>query len=124
MHEISDANIRELVDTFYAKVRADPDLGPIFDRAIQDNWDAHLATMVDFWASVMLTAGRYKGNPFAAHRPLQLRPEMFDVWLGLWRESTAELFEPQVAALFDAKAERIAESLMAGLFFRPADLAR
>ena len=33
--------IRSLVDTFYARVRRDPLLGPVFDRAIED-WGAHL----------------------------------------------------------------------------------
>jgi hypothetical protein len=32
----------------------------------------HLATLVDFWSSVGLKTGRYRGNPQAAHRPLPL----------------------------------------------------
>ncbi len=62
---LSDDAIRHLVDSFYAKVRADPELGPIFERAIPGDWGPHLATMHDFWSSIMLTSGRYKGNPVA-----------------------------------------------------------
>lgn len=54
---ISDDGIRRLVDVFYAKVRADPDLAPIFERAIPGDWGPHLATMRDFWSSLMLTSG-------------------------------------------------------------------
>ena len=36
---IDDAAIGNLVRSFYAKVRQDPDLGPIFEAAIGDEWD-------------------------------------------------------------------------------------
>src|SRR6185312_8235838 len=64
---LTEKAIGELVDQFYVKVRADAELGPVFDRAISD-WGPHLATMRNFWSSVMLTSGRYKGNPVAVHR--------------------------------------------------------
>ncbi len=44
--------------------------------------------------------------------------ELFDRWLALWRETTSELLTASVAAQLQAKAERIAESLKLGLFFR------
>ena len=37
-----------LVNTFYAKVRNDKVLGPIFNNIIND-WDAHLELLTDFW---------------------------------------------------------------------------
>jgi hemoglobin len=64
---ISEDGIQRLVDEFYARVRADTELAPIFNRAIPGDWGLHLATMRDFWSSVMLTSGRYKGNPVAVH---------------------------------------------------------
>jgi len=65
--QISEDGIRRLVDAFYAKIRADPELAPIFERAIPGDWGPHLATMRSFWSSLMLTSGRYKGNPLAGH---------------------------------------------------------
>jgi len=62
--QISEDGIRRLVDEFYARVRADTELAPIFYRAIPGDWGLHLATMRDFWSSV---AERYKGNPSAVH---------------------------------------------------------
>jgi hemoglobin len=115
---IDDHGIRALVDAFYAKVRRDPQIGPIFNAAVHD-WDAHLATLADFWSSVMLTTGRYKGNPMAAHMKQPIRPEFFDRWLALWRETTHEMFQPELARRFVEKAERIGESLKLGLFYRP-----
>ena len=105
---------------FYAKVREDEKLGPTFNRVVGGDWDQHLAKMCDFWSSVMLLTGTYKGNPMAAHLRLKMvRPEHFERWLVLFRETAAELCAPEVAALFVAKAENIARSLQLGMFYRP-----
>jgi hemoglobin len=116
---LTDEAIGELVDQFYAKIRADAELGPVFDRAISD-WGPHLATMRNFWSSVMLTSGRYKGNPVAVHRRVEgIEFELFDRWLALFHETCRELFDDEIAAVFRIKAERIAESLKLALFYRP-----
>jgi len=117
---VSEEAIRRLVDEFYVKVRADAVLGPIFARAIPGDWGPHLATMRNFWSSVMLTSGRYKGNPVAVHgRVTGIEIGMFDRWLALFEETCNELFEPNLADAFRAKALRIAESLKLSLFYRP-----
>jgi hemoglobin len=115
----SEDEIGRLVDAFYGKVRADPELGPVFERAISD-WGPHLATMRNFWSSVMLTSGRYKGNPVAVHRRVKgLEFDLFERWLALFDETCREMFEPALAAVFQTKAERIAESLKLAIFYRP-----
>ena len=115
---ITELAIAALVERFYSKARRDPMIGPVFIAAVAD-WDAHLNTLRDFWSSVMLTTGRYKGNPMAAHVKHPIEPAFFDRWLALWRETAAELFAPPIADRFRDKAERIAESLKLALFFRP-----
>lgn len=117
--EITEQGIAALVHRFYEKVRRDPVIGPVFNDAV-DDWDEHLQKLCAFWSSVMLTTGRYKGNPMAAHLKLPIRPEFFERWLALWQETAAELFVPDTAARFQEKAERIAESLKLGLFYRPS----
>ena len=89
-----------------------------FNRAVGD-WDEHLRKLYDFWSSVMLTTGRYKGNPMAAHLKLPIQPQFFERWLALWQETAGEVFAPEPAALFREKANRIAESLKLALFYRP-----
>jgi hemoglobin len=61
--QISKDGIRRLADGFYDKVRADTELAPIFDRAIPGDWGLHLATMRDFWSSVMLKSVALQGEP-------------------------------------------------------------
>ena len=119
---ITEEAIHRLVDRFYARARRDELLGPVFARAIGESdlaWTAHLARLSDFWSSVMLTSGRYHGDPFSAHLRLSaLEPTMFDRWLALFGETCAELFEPDVADAFRERADRIARSLRMGLFER------
>jgi hemoglobin len=120
--EITEPAIAALVARFYAKARLDPLIGPVFNDAVED-WDEHLRTLNAFWSSVMLTSGRYKGNPMAAHLKLPIQPVFFERWLALWRETAAELFAPNLALQFAAKAGRIAESLKLALFYRPGTVA-
>lgn len=116
---MTEEQLTQLVHRFYAKVRDDELLGPVFDHAISD-WPHHLGKMVDFWSSVMLTSGRYKGNPMMMHLKhiARIRPEMFGRWLELWRDTAREVLGETGAAAMIAKAERIAESLQLGMFFK------
>lgn len=114
----SDDQIEDLVASFYARIRKDAELGPIFERVIGADWGPHLKTMCDFWSSVMNTTGRYKGKPIPAHVKLTgIEPRHFERWLALFNETTRELFEPALAQLFLMRAQRIAESLKLGFAF-------
>ena len=114
----TDDQIETLVATFYARIRKDPELGPIFLTAIGEDWTAHLKTMCDFWSSVMNTTGRYKGKPIPAHLKLRgIEPSHFERWLKLFSETAHGLFDGQLAAMFVVRAERIAESLKLGFAF-------
>jgi hemoglobin len=116
---VTEEQLSTLVDRFYAKVRNDEMIGPLFNEAIGD-WPGHLEKLNAFWSSVMLTSGRYKGNPMAMHlrHSEAIRPAMFVRWLKLWGETARETLSEVAAAGVIAKAERIAESLQLGLFFK------
>lgn len=119
---ITEEAIAAMLDRFYADVRRDPMLGPVFARAIADDaWPAHMRIINDFWTSVLLKTARYHRNPFTIHRRIDgLSPAMFARWLALFRESCDAQFAPEAADLIHGKAEMIASSLQAGLFFSPA----
>ena len=119
--DIGEALIERVVRRFYAKVRQDRTLGPIFETVIGADWEPHLAVMRDFWSSVLRMTGRYKGKPMVAHLRLKtVEPAHFEIWLALFRETAREECVPDIAALFIDRAERIAESLKLGMFHRPA----
>ena len=113
---VTETMIQDLVHAFYARVRLDPALGPIFNRVIGDNWDDHLAKLCDFWSSVLLMTGRFKGAPMAAHARLaDVQPAHFVRWLQLFRQTALERCPPAAGALFVAKSEMIAQSLQLGI---------
>ncbi len=117
--DLDRAFVGRLVREFYRRVRADQRLGPIFDGVIGDDWEPHLEKLTDFWSAVMLKNGAYSGRPVPAHMKLkQVREEDFDIWLGIFRRTAADLCAPEVATAFVQRAERIAESLKLAMFFR------
>lgn len=120
--EMSEALIVRVVHTFYGRVRQDALLGPIFESHVGHRWDEHLATLVDFWSSVALKSGRYRGNPQAAHGPLPLAEAHFARWLALFETTVHELCAGGAAALFIDRAHRIADSLQIGMNIGPKAL--
>ncbi|BAV64842.1 group III truncated hemoglobin [Sphingobium cloacae] len=116
---MDESGLGRLVDAFYARIREDEALGPIFNDAVED-WPEHIEKLTAFWSSVMLASGRYKGQPVPAHNKHRERisPALFDRWLALWARTTDEMMEPQAARALQDKAARIAESLQLALFFR------
>lgn len=111
--QLSEQSIANLVNTFYARVRQDTLLGPVFNGAIGDHWPEHLATLTDFWTSVLLASGRYKGNPMMAHLAIpQMDPQHFSRWIELWRETSANIFGPEISSALVAKASMMGERLV------------
>ena len=119
--ETGEAEIETLVRTFYGRIREDDMLGPVFARVIGEDWEPHLAKMMDFWSSAMLKSGRYNGRPMPAHMKLKdVTPAHFDRWLALFEETVDEVCSPEAAPGFKERAHRIAGSLQLGMFFNPA----
>jgi hemoglobin len=111
---ITELLIERLVRGFYAKVRSDAVLGPVFEARIHD-WEPHLERMFAFWSSVALMSGRYHGTPMAKHMPLPVDADHFDRWLALFEETAREVCPPEAATHFVELARRIAASLELGI---------
>lgn len=111
---IDENMIRRLVHEFYARVRKDALLAPIFDARI-DDWEPHLERMCAFWSSVALLTGRYHGRPMEKHLPLPVDRRHFDRWLALFEDTADAVCGPTAADHFIERARRIAESLEAGI---------
>ena len=111
---ITEAMIEQLVRAFYAKVRADEVLGPVFEARIKD-WEPHLQRMFAFWSSVALMTGRYHGTPMVKHMRLPVDAAHFDRWLALFDETAREVCPPVAVDHFMERAQRIASSLEMGV---------
>jgi hemoglobin len=76
--------ISRLLRHFYADVRQDPLIGPIFNARIKD-WKDHLEIIASFWET-LAEGPRTCARPMPVkHQPLQLTEEHFERWLFLWQ---------------------------------------
>ncbi|RYG42942.1 MAG: group III truncated hemoglobin [Chitinophagaceae bacterium] len=106
-----------LVNTFYQRVREDELIGPVFEQRIQGNWEPHLATMHDFWYTLLFGKEAYRGNPFAKHIGLPVDSAHFERWLSLFHATLDELFDGARKDMAKKKADSIAQVFQSKLAF-------
>src|ERR1700727_2296106 len=111
---IDETMIETLIRAFYARVRQDALLAPIFESRIAE-WEPHLDNMIAFWSSLTLHSGRYHRQPMEKNMPLAVDARHFDRWLTLFEETTREVCPPAAAERFIERARRVAESLELGI---------
>lgn len=110
----TEEEVAQLVHAFYAKVRQDEVLGPIFNSQVHD-WDHHLITLVSFWSSILRGTGSYSGTPMQKHAAMaHLDEALFKRWLSLFDETAKEQANQAMGRRATVSAERIAQSLWYG----------
>ncbi|MEZ5796875.1 MAG: group III truncated hemoglobin [Paracoccaceae bacterium] len=115
---VTEAQIDAVVAEFYACIRQHPGLGPVFAAHVTD-WPAHEAKIAGFWRNAILNQRGYDGNPLEVHRRAgNVRPGMFDAWLGLFDSVLRRELPPELAAAWSQLAHRIGRSLRFGLIER------
>lgn len=109
-------DIEDLVNFFYDKVQKDETIGFFFNEVAKVDWKKHLPKMYGFWETLLFGQISYKGNPMAAHFPVNAEVAMekhhFEHWLSLWTATVEEHFTGEMADLAIYKARNIA-NLMA-----------
>jgi hemoglobin len=114
---ITPSTIIQLVDTFYARIREDDVLSPVFEARLAGHWDAHMPRMYAFWNKVLLGTGEFQANVFGTHMALSgIDKEHFVRWLTLFRLTAIEVFGVDGAGPALEVAQRIAGSLQLGFF--------
>lgn len=109
----TEKEIDQLVRSFYEKARKDPSLGPIFEAHVT-NWEEHFVQMTDFWSGNLLGTNRFNGAPMPKHLAIpNLRPELFEQWLRLFKQTTEELDDESFQLHINLLAYRIASRLWA-----------
>ena len=115
---VSAEEIDRVVAEFYACIREHPGLGPVFAAHVAD-WPAHEAKIAGFWRNAILYERSYDGNPLEVHRRAgDVRPGMFEPWLGLFDAVLRRQLPAETAAAWSALAHRIGRSLRAGVVDR------
>jgi truncated hemoglobin YjbI len=114
---ITPSSIVLLVDTFYARVREDAVLSPVFESKLAGQWHEHMPRMYAFWTKVLLGTGEFQSNVFGKHMALSgIEKEHFVHWLTLFKLTAIEIFGVDEAKAPIEVAERIAASLQLGFF--------
>jgi len=114
---ITESSIIQLVDAFYARVRDDAVLGPVFAAKLAGHWHEHMPRMVAFWTKILLGTGEFQGNVYGTHMALSgIGTEHFVHWLTLFRMTAIEVFGTEGANEPIQVAQRIASSLQLGFF--------
>lgn len=104
----NEEDIVLMVNSFYDKVNNNELLSYVFNDFAKLDWDAHLPIMYRFWNTLIFGTQTYKGNPFAKHVPLPVKPEHFTQWIALFDENMDELFSGDVAESTKLRAKSIA----------------
>ncbi len=117
-------DIKLLVDSFYAKVRADALLSPVFNERIGNRWPQHMEKMYKFWQTVLLKEHTYYGSPFTPHAMLQVDHAHFEKWMDLFVGTIDELFVGEKAQEAKFRAEKMAEMFEHKIKYYQSDPSR
>ncbi|EID75290.1 group III truncated hemoglobin [Imtechella halotolerans] len=114
-------DVRQLVHSFYAAVRQDALLGPIFNGMIH-NWEAHLEHLTDFWCAQLFIDRSYNGNPIEVHRKVDafanhaLSEHHFGAWLNLWIDTLDASFQGDNVFILKNRARKMASFIHIDVF--------
>lgn len=102
--------IAKLLRHFYADVRQDPLIGPIFNAQITD-WRRHLEVIASFWEALIGGPRSYAGPMPMKHLPLRLQEGHFERWLFLWQANCRAQLPVDVAREMIGLANHIGHRL-------------
>ncbi|MTI01353.1 group III truncated hemoglobin [Roseibium sp. RKSG952] len=107
--------IASQVEAFYARVRQDESLGPVFGNHVR-NWPEHEEKIAAFWRNAILFERCYDGNPQRVHiERSDVSPELFERWLDLFETVATQTLPPETAIPWVALARRIGVGMKAGV---------
>ncbi|MBX9807887.1 MAG: group III truncated hemoglobin [Flavobacteriaceae bacterium] len=109
-------DIEKLVNSFYDKIKIDPEIGYFFSDVAKVNWQNHLPKMYDFFENILFSSGNYDGNPMVKHKELHekspVTQEHFFHWNGLFEQTVDELFVGKKADEVKQRAKNISAAMM------------
>lgn len=107
-------DIELVVRNFYRDAAMDDVLGPVFEAA-NVNWNAHIATLIDFWAWQLLGEARYDGQPLLAHESVHARTPLshahYQRWVELFCETIDVAFRGPSAEVAKGRGRKMASAM-------------
>lgn len=115
------ADVSFLVHQFYAKIRADKEIGFYFNTMIKD-WETHLEKLTDFWETNLYAIKKYKGKPQEVHNKVDehfegiITSNEFGIWLNYWFQTLEEHFEGENVEILKQRARKMGTFLFLNMF--------
>jgi hemoglobin len=109
--------VRGVIHDFYGRVRQDPLLAPLFERAIGGDWDHHIEKVCLFWLTATRLGSGYTARDFMpAHmKHRSIGTAEISRWLSLFRETVEERCTPEIGDVLRDIADRMVESIQFGI---------
>ena len=120
-NEITKDNTSLLVMRFYTKVLKDEVISSFFIEKLGADmkntlWQKHIILLSDFWYTISLGKGDYRGNPFGPHLLIEgLKRESFESWLKIFFLTVDNIYTQEIALKFKEKSTIIAGNFMRNL---------
>lgn len=109
-------HINHLVAAFYQQAMQDELIGHFFTEVVAINLEEHLPVICDFWESVLLGTGVYRGNPMLKHLELDdkspLQPTHMNRWLALWEATIRANYYGEKADLAIRRSQDIGRLML------------
>jgi hemoglobin len=117
VRHVERQQVRRFVEAFYAEVRHDELLMPIFSRVVADEqWPEHFETMTDFWMAVAFDGPAFRGNPMIKHARIRdISATHFEHWLRIFEQVAHQFWDTEIANLLVFRAQQIAPALQTGV---------
>ena len=115
--EFTDAKVTAFVRRYHAYMRADPELGRLFNSCV-DDWDAHSTRLAAYWAPAL----RHEPAPeFPTLNAVRfgMNADQLERWLELWNRAAEEVFTGRAAEEVRAAGQGIADEHMVGPVSEP-----
>lgn len=108
----TEAEVLELVKSFYRRVLEDELIGHFFTSAVQLDFEVHIPKIASFWSGILFGNSKYTGNVMQPHIHLnhimKIEKHHFDRWLQLWEETVVSQYDGPKAAEAANRAKTIA----------------
>ncbi len=105
--------IERLVTIFYARVRQDDLLAPVFVEQADIDWVLHEPKLAAFWCQLELGIAGFQGSPSQKHSALSsvqpFRAEQFARWVELFHQTIDRGWTGPHASSIKARATQIAK---------------
>jgi hemoglobin len=102
-------DIELLVHTFYDRVKDDNLLSVVINEKMIPDWSGHLASMSEFWKTILLDKRPYEGKPAEKHLTLPITSHHFDRWITLFHVTLDDLYAGKQTEEAKYHAHKMAE---------------